>query len=148
MRRLTALPLLVLLTASACGGGDGDSANNGDSSARTVEVDMVDIAFSPKQLEVKKGETVRFVFTNTGKAIHDAFIGNREAQDEHEAEMRAADGAAHGGGHESSSSSGVTVEPGKTGELTHTFSASEPIEIGCHQPGHYAAGMKLAVTVA
>jgi uncharacterized cupredoxin-like copper-binding protein len=42
----------------------------------------------------------------------------------------------------------ITVEPGKAGQLTHTFDKTGTVEIGCHEPGHYAAGMKIAVTVA
>jgi uncharacterized cupredoxin-like copper-binding protein len=48
------------------------------------------------------------------------------------------------GGH---GDAGIKVEPGKTGELTHTFRKGESVVIGCHEPGHYAAGMKLAVAV-
>jgi uncharacterized cupredoxin-like copper-binding protein len=50
--------------------------------------------------------------------------------------------------HSGGATDGITVDPGKTGELTHTFDRTGTVEIGCHQPGHYAAGMKLAVTVA
>jgi uncharacterized cupredoxin-like copper-binding protein len=42
----------------------------------------------------------------------------------------------------------ITVEPGKLGSLTHTFKAGDGLAIGCHEPGHYAAGMKLAITVS
>ena len=72
---------------------------------------MVDIAFQPDAIEVTRGETVRFVFTNNGDVDHDAFIGNRDAQAEHEDEMRAA-GDGHGGGH--GDESAVTVEPGES----------------------------------
>ena len=39
----------------------------------------------------------------------------------------------------------ITVEPGSTGELTHTFSAADEVLIGCHEPGHYDAGMRLGI---
>jgi uncharacterized cupredoxin-like copper-binding protein len=41
----------------------------------------------------------------------------------------------------------VTVEPGKTEELTTRFDDAGTYEIGCHEPGHYAAGMKITITV-
>jgi len=41
----------------------------------------------------------------------------------------------------------VTVKPGRSATITHTFDEAERVEIGCHQPGHYAAGMKVAITV-
>lgn len=46
------------------------------------------------------------------------------------------------------SADAVTGAPGKTGELTHTFKTGQAVLVGCHQPGHYTAGMKLAVDVA
>ena len=39
------------------------------------------------------------------------------------------------------------VQPGELGELSYTFSEPGSYEVGCHQPGHYAAGMKIDVTV-
>ena len=105
---------------------------------------MRDIAYSPTAVTVKKGDTVRFVFVNKGKLPHDAFIGDEAAQADHEEEMRAADGE-HGG---HGSDGGITVEPGKTAELEETFDEAGTTLIGCHEPGHYEAGMKVAVTVA
>ncbi len=33
------------------------------------------------------------------------------------------------------------VEPGMTGTLTHTFDPQATVEIGCHEPGHFAGGL-------
>jgi uncharacterized cupredoxin-like copper-binding protein len=137
------------LLLSACGGGSDEDTSSGASANRTIEIGMVDIAFDPQALEVERGETIRFVFKNTGKLTHDAFVGDAEAQADHEEEMRAAQGGAHGGhGSDAGSPGGLTLEPGKTGELVHTFDQGGRIEIGCHQSGHYAAGMKTLITVA
>ena len=35
----------------------------------------------------------------------------------------------------------VLVEPGKTAELTWTFSKATGLEFACNIPGHYQAGM-------
>ena len=35
----------------------------------------------------------------------------------------------------------VLVEPGKTAELTWTFSKAGALEFACNLPGHYQAGM-------
>jgi uncharacterized cupredoxin-like copper-binding protein len=94
---------------------------------------------------VRAGETVKFVFHNKGQIVHDAFLGDEAAQADHEKEMRgggSGDMNMHGGG------DGIKVEPGKTGELSHTFKAGESLVIGCHEAGHYQAGMKLPVTVS
>jgi len=103
---------------------------------------MVGLAFEPVVLTFQRGEHVRFVFRNKDSVAHDAFIGTTAAQADHEQDMRQADGSpgAHG-------EHAVTVEPGKTGELAFTFEEPGTVEIGCHQPGHYAAGMKMAVKV-
>jgi uncharacterized cupredoxin-like copper-binding protein len=161
-RSIVPLAAVVLVALAACGGDDSDdegglSTDETDTSetsggARTVEVEMADNEFSPSQVEVSAGETVRFVFSNEGEATHDAVIGNEAAQMEHEDEMRAAesggdgmDGMGHGGAEDEGA---VTVEPGATGELVHSFSASDEVLIGCHEPGHYGAGMRLSINVA
>lgn len=114
---------------------------------RTVKVKMVDIAFEPTTIEAAVGERITFVFTNRGEAVHDAFIGNAKAQAKHEREMRKAEDSEHGG-HGDETRNAVTVKPGKRAKLTHTFKKPGTLEIGCHQPDHYTAGMRVVVTVA
>ncbi len=41
----------------------------------------------------------------------------------------------------------IVVQPGDSGELSYAFSEPGTYRVGCHQPGHYAAGMKIDVTV-
>jgi uncharacterized cupredoxin-like copper-binding protein len=142
MSRSAAAALAVVLSVAlvACSSDDEAGEVPAGDVTRTVEIEMVDIAFDPEALEVSAGDTVRFVFTNTGEVAHDAFIGDPAAQDDHAAEM--AD--AHGG-HDDG---GITVEPGETAELVHTFgSDDDAVLIGCHQPGHYEAGMVTTVAV-
>ena len=149
-RRLLVAAVGVALVTAACGDDDDTTgaAGSGDGK-RTVEITMVDIAFEPATVEVAAGETVRFVFTNDGDVAHDAFIGDTAAQADHEQQMRDAEdddsGMDHGGGEDDGA---ITVEPGDTAELTHTFGEAGTVEIGCHQPGHYDAGMKIDVEVA
>jgi uncharacterized cupredoxin-like copper-binding protein len=57
-----------------------------------------------------------------------------------------ADEGMHGMGSEDEGD-GITVEPGDSGELTHTFHESGTVEIGCHRPGHYDAGMRVNIAV-
>lgn len=168
VRAGSALLALAVVGLSACGD-DGNSGTEAEGSSdarsetsgtqespRTVEVDMVDNAFEPAEMEVAAGETVRFVFSNDGAVVHDAVIGDEATQDEHEAEMRASeetDGEMDEMGHGSTSEEGddeaaITVEPGEQGEITHTFNSAGVSLVGCHEPGHYAAGMKIVVNVA
>lgn len=145
MKRTTPLAIALLAAAglAACGGGDNAQTSSAD---KTVDIVMKDIAFAPAAVEVTEGETVRFLFKNEGKLAHDAFIGDEDEQTEHEASMQDDDaGSEHGGGH---GGGGISVEPGESGELTHTFDDAGSVLIGCHEPGHYDAGMVIKVTVA
>lgn len=140
VKSLLAIPILVVL--AACGSSDDSPGAAGAGDARTVEVEMRDIAFAPTAVDVRAGEKVRFLFKNTGQVTHDAFIGDPAAQDEHEKEMRG-DHGGHG-----KEANAVTVKPGTTASLTYTFSSPGPVLIGCHQPGHYTGGMKADVNIA
>lgn len=166
MKRMMLAAAVVAIVTAACGGGNDNPAMNMEGSTgttamsnvegstgttgaaaaatRTVEIKMVDIAFEPKTLSVKKGERIDFVFRNDGKIPHDAFVGDTAAQADHEKEMRQAEQSSTAMGE----TKGLTVDPGKTGQLSHTFDTPGSFEVGCHQPGHYAAGMKVTVTVA
>ena len=155
MKRTLAVSTLALvaLVSAACGGGGGDEASDAPAPDRTVEVSMVDVAFEPDVLEVEAGETVRFVFTNDGEVRHEAYVGTKDEQADHEDEMAEAaeedgDGHAHGGGGGDDDGRKVSVEPGDEAELTYRFAEAGTYEIGCHEPGHYDAGMKVAVTAA
>ena len=147
MIRHRVLGFVVAVTVvGGCGGGSHHSpsaSSDTTPASRTVDVTMRDIAYEPTTVPVHVGETVAFVFHNEGKIPHDAFLGDEAAQAEHEKEMRGGGMdkmADHGGGN------AITVEPGKTGMLSHTFRPAESLIIGCHQAGHYQAGMKLALT--
>jgi uncharacterized cupredoxin-like copper-binding protein len=148
-RVVAAAIAMLAISLAACGDSSGSDGATGDNDARTVEVDMVDTAFEPGRLEVNEGDTVRFVFMNRGKITHDAFIGDADTQADHESEMRADEREAdHGGGHgDAEDEEAVTVEPGDSEALTHTFDESGTTEIGCHQEGHYDAGMSITIEV-
>lgn len=169
-RTLVAVALMAVITA-ACGGGNNSPAmktdgstgttgmnmggstattNSGAAGTRTVEIKMVDIGYQPNTLSVKRGERIDFTFQNDGKIPHDAFIGDTAAQADHEKEMRtSAQSSTSAGAHMGEGDMmGITVQPGMTGRLSYTFDKTGAIEIGCHEAGHYAAGMRVAVTVA
>ena len=140
---------------------------------RTVEVVMGDMSFNPKALQIKAGETIRFVLINKGQLLHEFNLGDVAMHAEHQAEMlkmqqsgaltptamKAApmDHAAMGHGSMAGMDHGamkhddpnsVLVEPGKTGELTWTFKQASQLEFACNIPGHYQAGMVGKLTVS
>lgn len=162
MHRRTAVaaaPLgLILLVACGDDGDPAETATGTEDSPRTVEIDMVDIAFEPDAVDVGAGETVRFVFTNEGDLAHDAFIGDEAAQEAHEEEMHEAEEDMDGDMDDEADAEdemdmhgdeeGITVQPGDSGELTHTFDEPGEMLIGCHEPGHYDAGMIVTINVS
>ncbi len=146
-RTVTAIAAAFAMLATACGS-SGESASTANSD--TVEIAMVDIGFEPKELRVPKGEEVTFRFTNKGRIRHEGYVGTVGQQEDHAREMAEANTkpAGHGGhGGVDRDGSMVTVDAGKTGDLTYTFAKTGTLEIGCHEPGHYAAGMKITVVV-
>jgi uncharacterized cupredoxin-like copper-binding protein len=101
------------------------------------------MTFQPSRINVSAGETVTFVVTNTGRAVHDFTLGDAAMQQQH------ADAMAHipaGMAHDSPNS--ITLAPRTTKELTWRFGDTATLEYGCHQPRHYQAGMRGQITVA
>jgi uncharacterized cupredoxin-like copper-binding protein len=141
---------IATLVLAACGTQpSNDNAAPPTGNAKTViEVTMTDMAFTPATIAVRAGETVTLRFRNDGQAIHEAVIGDAAFQQEHADEMAAmgTSGAMDHGNHDESAP--LVVQPGQTGELTFTAPAAGGILIGCHQPGHWEAGMKASIDVA
>ena len=112
---------------------------------RVIEIDANDnLTFDASEITVSADETITFRITNTGNIAHDFTLGDQETQDEHEAEM------AEMMDNETMSHddpNAVVLNAGETKELTWHFSEAGTVLIGCHQPGHYAAGMAGAVTI-
>lgn len=155
MKRALALVLASATVLVACGS-DSTGDADGDSSAeqRTIEISMTDMAYDPSNLDVGVGETVTFVFRNDGAVRHEAVFGTLAEQEAHHAEM-----AEMGGSHdemdmgtmphdgEMDELHAVVVEPGESVEIDHTFDVAGPMMIGCHEPGHWEAGMKIDIDV-
>ena len=134
------LPLLSLtLLIVACSGREG-SAGDG-ATVRTVTVAMTDdLRFEPDAFTVAAGETVRFEVTNEGASAHEFLIGDEAAQAEFEEAMR--------GEMDHATDAGVSLDPGMTGSFEYTFSSTMgDLLAGCHEPGHYDAGMVASITV-
>ena len=130
MRRLIVVGMLLLVVGlTACSGGETDDV-------RTIDVTMTDdLRYTPDELSVSAGETVRFVIRNAGASVHEFLVGTAEEQAVFAQEM--ADG--HGGGH--ADDAGVSVDPAEMAEFSYTFDVPGDVLIGCHEPGHYDGGM-------
>lgn len=142
--------LLTVVLASAAtiaAGRHGDISlgepGNATQVTRTVHVDMTDnMRFTPAEISVKQGETIRFVVRNSGAVKHELVLGTAEVLREHYAMMSKLPGMEH------ADANMVSVAPGKTGEVIWHFTRAGKADFACLQPGHYDAGMKGRVNVA
>ena len=109
---------------------------------RIIIISAEDVKFSPTQLTVRASETVKFVITNHGKLPHEFVIGETAEQQEHEQEMQSM------GNMEHTDPNAVSLKPGETKTLIWKFGGPGTLQYGCHEPGHYAAGMLGEIRVA
>ena len=118
-------------------GGDASAVN------RTITFTMTDnMRFTPDKIDVKQGDTIRFVIKNGGKVMHEMVIGTKKDLDEHAALMIKFPGMEHEEPYM------AHVAPGKTGEIIWTFNKPGSFDFACLIAGHYQAGMTGKVTVA
>ncbi len=124
-------------------GGDGiGKAGKPKKISRTVKIVASDnMRYAPDRINVKEGETIRFVVKNTGKLKHEMVLGTRKELMEHAALMQKFPEMEH------ADANMLSLLPGKTGEIVWQFTHSGTVDFACLQPGHMEAGMigKVAV---
>ncbi|WP_249661650.1 cupredoxin family protein, partial [Variovorax sp. PCZ-1] len=103
---------------------------------RTVAVSMGDnMRFTPGNIEVKQGETIRFNVRNDGKIMHEFVIGTKKDLDEHAAQMIKFPTMEHDEPYM------AHVAAGKTGSIVWNFNRPGDFDFACLIAGHYQAGM-------
>jgi uncharacterized cupredoxin-like copper-binding protein len=103
---------------------------------RTVRIDMSDaMRFTPAELTVKQGETVRFEVRNSGKTMHEMVLGTIKELKEHAELMKKHPGMEHDEPYM------AHVAPGKTERIVWQFTKPGEFYYGCLVPGHFEAGM-------
>lgn len=111
--------------------------------SRTIELDASDeMRFSKKDIQVRKGETIRFVITNIGKVRHEFSLGTKKELEEHYELMKKFPDMVH------EEANKVTIEPGQKGEVVWKFTKPGVVDFACLHPGHYDAGMKGQIKVS
>jgi uncharacterized cupredoxin-like copper-binding protein len=109
---------------------------------RTIAVQLSDnMRFTPDRIEVRQGETIRFVLTNAGQVMHEYVLGTKPVLEEHAALMKRFPNMEHDEPYM------AHVAPGKTGEIIWTFNRAGDFDFACLLPGHYEAGMVGTLTV-
>jgi uncharacterized cupredoxin-like copper-binding protein len=158
MKRILAALLLAGLAGSAYahekahGGSPADHSKAQDTpfgraadpkrAKRTIRVEMSDaMRFSPAEITVKRGETVRFVPVNKGKVMHEMVLGTMKDLKAHAEMMRKHPGMEHEEPHM------AHVAPGKSGVLGWQFTKPGEFFFACLVPGHFEAGMIGKITV-
>ena len=122
----------TMTQATSAVGQPGDPANV----SRTIEIIMDDnMRFTPSDIQVEAGETVRFFIKNVGQVPHEMVIGSIEELKAHAAEMLAAPGMDH------EEPNMITLQPGKVGGLVWQFDQPGLVDFACLIPGHTEAGM-------
>jgi uncharacterized cupredoxin-like copper-binding protein len=141
---------IALALAASNAGANGDEYRDpaygkaGDPAkvSRTVAIDMSDsMRFTPAVITARKGETIRFALSNSGKVRHEMVLGSSTELKEHAALMRKFPEMQH------SDPNRLTVDPGKTGALVWQFTRAGTFDFACLQPGHFEAGMRGKITV-
>ena len=104
--------------------------------ARVVRIEMADtMRFTPSELKVRRGDTVRFVVSNTGRVMHEMVLGTMDELRAHAELMKKHPGMEHDEPHM------AHVGPGKSADMGWRFTRPGTFYFGCLIPGHFEAGM-------
>jgi uncharacterized cupredoxin-like copper-binding protein len=133
--------------AGGHGHGDEDTAIGRPGSAakatRTITIESSDtMRYTPSDIQVKQGETVRFVIRNVGKVKHELSLGTERELLEHLEQMKKFPDMEH------DEPNKVSLAPGKQGQIVWQFTKAGTVNFACLMPGHYEAGMKGAIRVS
>ncbi len=118
-------------------------AGDAKAAARTINISMTDnMRFVPDHVDVRLGETVKFVIRNEGAMLHEMVIGTRKELDRHAALMLKFPDMQH------DEPFMAHVPAGQTGEIRWRFNRAGSFEFACLIAGHYQAGMKGSIKVS
>ena len=132
--------------------------------SRTIEIKMYDNYFEPNVLNIKKGETIKFIVKNYGELVHEFNIATKEMHIKHQPEMmkmveheilladridkeKMKEMAKKDHSMAHSHSNSVLLEPNEIGEIIWKFSTTANLEAACNVPGHYQDGMIATVSL-
>ena len=125
---------------------------------RVIEVKMYDNFYEPKEIKIKKGETIKFKVYNFGEFVHEFNIATKKMHLKHQPEMmklveneillahridkkKMKEMAKKDHSMSHSHANSVLLEPNEGGEIIWKFNTEAKLEAACNMPGHYEAGM-------
>ncbi|HEX5683156.1 MAG TPA: cupredoxin family protein [Ideonella sp.] len=104
--------------------------------SRTIKVDMNDaFRFTPSDVVIRRGETVKFVVSNSGRQLHEMVLGTPQELKEHADLMKKFPDMEH------ADANMAHVKPGAKGEIVWQFTQAGEYQFACLIPGHFEAGM-------
>ena len=125
---------------------------------RVIEIKMYDNYFEPNEINIKKGETIKFLIKNFGSLVHEFNIATKKMHLSHQTEMlkmmekeillgdkidyekmKKLAKIDHSMAHSHSNS--LLLEPNKSGEIIWKFNNETKLEGACNVPGHYESDM-------
>jgi uncharacterized cupredoxin-like copper-binding protein len=114
--------------------------------AKTIEVTMKEtddakMLFEPNQVEIKRGEQVKFVLKNAGKTDHEFMLDTVERNAKHKIAMEKNPDMEH------DDPNGKRLTPSGSNEIVWRFTKPGTFEFACLIPGHYESGMHGTVVV-
>jgi uncharacterized cupredoxin-like copper-binding protein len=113
--------------------------------ARIVLVNMREgvgkMMFVPDRVEIKRGEQVRFMLSNSGELEHEFVIATTEENLRHAEQMKKNPEMEH------DDPNARRVKPKKRDEIVWRFTKAGTFEYGCLIPGHREAGMTGTIIV-
>ncbi|MCA1470589.1 MULTISPECIES: cupredoxin domain-containing protein [Bradyrhizobium] len=143
-----AVALAALSTAPAFahdkhGHGNYSAGEPGDPKkpARTIEILMNEMDYTPAKIEVKRGEQIRFVLRNVGKEDHEFLLATTKENLAHADQMKKHPHMEH------DEPNAARLAPKKTTEILWKFSKRGTFEYSCLIPDHREYGMVGQVTV-
>jgi len=109
---------------------------------RIIKIDMSDaFRFTPPAVVIQRGQTVKFVVSNSGKQLHEMVLGTAAELSEHAELMKRFPNMEH------ADANMAHVKPGDSGEIVWQFNRAGEFHFACLIPGHFEAGMVGKVVV-
>lgn len=109
---------------------------------RVIRLEMTDAyRFTPAQVQVQRGQTVKFVVHNAGRQLHEMVLGTEADLAAHAELMKKFPDMEH------ADANMAHVRAGARGEIVWQFTRPGRFAFACLIPGHFEAGMRGQVQV-
>jgi uncharacterized cupredoxin-like copper-binding protein len=131
--------VLAGMLALVAGGSAACGIASADPGVRTIHITIHHSAFVPELIDVRPGETIRFVLENTDPIDHEFIVGDERVQQVHEEGTEA---------HHAPRPGEISVPAGEIRITTYAFPhEATRMLFGCHLPGHYDYGMRGTISI-